>query len=85
MTDVEELLKRQSRWQKSRTSLSWAAKIRMAAEMREDVATFRRSGKPVQKPATPPTKPRGWSCEPSPSHFEGGSIAAALKSSGDSV
>ena len=58
MTDVEELLKRQSRWQKSRASLSWPAKIRMAAEMREDIVTLRRPGKPVQRPVTPPTKPR---------------------------
>jgi len=58
MTDVEELLKRQSRWQKSRASLSWPAKIRIAAETREDVAMFRRLGKLLQRPVTPPGRPR---------------------------
>ena len=44
MADARALLTHQSRWQKRLTSLSWPAKMRMAAEVRKDVLAFRRAG-----------------------------------------
>lgn len=41
MTEIEQLLERQARWQKSRSSLSWAEKIRMAERVRESAARWR--------------------------------------------
>ena len=42
MSEVEQLLKRQSAWQASRRRLSWPEKIRMAEAMRETLVRFRR-------------------------------------------
>jgi len=37
MNDVQEMLKRQAVWQRSRQSLPWPEKIRMAEKVRESV------------------------------------------------
>jgi hypothetical protein len=41
MTEIEQLLARQARWQKSRKALSWPEKIRMAEQIRASVAQWR--------------------------------------------
>ena len=49
MRDVEKLLRRQAEWQKSRRSLSWPEKIRMAEQARDTIEAFgaqRRARKP---------------------------------------
>ncbi len=45
MSRPEKPLERQSTWQKNRSSLSWAQKIRAAEAIRESIAQFRRSGR----------------------------------------
>ncbi len=50
MTDFERMLKRQADWQKSRQSLTWPEKIRMAERMRESVRQLRAQLRPT-KPA----------------------------------
>ncbi len=44
MFDIHELLERQARWQKDRSSLSWAEKVRMAEAIRESVKQLRAGG-----------------------------------------
>lgn len=39
--DVQQLLRRQAHWQKSRQALSWPEKIRMAERIRESIQTLR--------------------------------------------
>ncbi len=41
MTDLEHMLERQAQWQKSRQSLTWPEKIRMAERVRESVGQLR--------------------------------------------
>jgi len=41
MTDLEQMLKRQTEWQKSRQSLTWPEKIRLAERVRESVRQLR--------------------------------------------
>jgi hypothetical protein len=41
MTDVEHMLERQAQWQKSRQSLTWPEKIRLAEQVRESVRQLR--------------------------------------------
>jgi hypothetical protein len=41
MTDLEQMLERQALWQKSRRSLTWPEKIRMAERVRESAAQLR--------------------------------------------
>ncbi len=41
MTEIEQMLARQVRWQKSRKALSWPEKIRMAEQIRASVAQWR--------------------------------------------
>jgi hypothetical protein len=41
MTDVERLLERQAQWQRSRRTLSWPEKIRLAERIRPSVEAFR--------------------------------------------
>jgi hypothetical protein len=41
MTDVEEMLIRQAAWQRSRQSLTWPEKIRMAEQVRDSVRKLR--------------------------------------------
>ena len=45
MSDIQQLLRRQAEWQKSRKSLSWPEKIRMAEAIRESVLQFRCIGR----------------------------------------
>ena len=54
--DVQELLRRQAEWQKSRKDLPWPEKIRMAEKIRDSIRTLRAtSAKKVhQKPQPPP-------------------------------
>jgi hypothetical protein len=46
MTDLERMLERQAQWQKSRRSLTWAEKIRMAERVRESVGQIRARARP---------------------------------------
>ena len=48
MTDLEDMLKRQAQWQKSRKSLTWPEKIRMAERVRERVKQLREQPRPTQ-------------------------------------
>jgi hypothetical protein len=41
MTDLEQMLKRQAQWQKSRQDLMWPEKIRLAEQVRESVSQWR--------------------------------------------
>ncbi len=41
MSEIQELLERQARWQKTRQALSWPEKIRMAESVRESVLQLR--------------------------------------------
>lgn len=51
MDDVKELLERQALWQKSRKSLPWPEKIRIAEAIRESISQIRDTG-PGVKPET---------------------------------
>ena len=46
MTEIQELLDRQARWQKGRKAMTWSEKIRMAEQVRESVRQLR--GRPVE-------------------------------------
>ena len=50
MTEVEQLLRRQAAWQKSRAGLTWPEKIRMAEQMRDSLKQWR-----IRTPVTEPT------------------------------
>jgi hypothetical protein len=41
MSEIEQLLERQARWQKSRQALTWPEKIRLAEQVRDSVARWR--------------------------------------------
>ena len=41
MNDVEQMLRRQALWQKSRQSLTWPEKIRLAERLRESLWQWR--------------------------------------------
>ena len=41
MNEIQALLERQARWQKTRQTLSWPEKIRMAEAIRETVLALR--------------------------------------------
>jgi hypothetical protein len=45
MSDIEEMLERQARWQKTRQALSWPEKIQMAERIRESALHLRASWK----------------------------------------
>jgi len=47
MTDLEQMLKRQTQWQKSRQSLTWPEKIRLAERVRESVRQLRAQPHPT--------------------------------------
>ncbi len=51
MSEIQELLERQARWQKGRQALSWEEKIRMAESVRESVRQLRAN---VEKREVPP-------------------------------
>ena len=54
MTEIEQLLERQARWQESRAKLSWAEKVRLAEILREAaIALSRGRRKPRQPPPAP--------------------------------
>jgi len=58
--DVQELLRRQAQWQKSRRALSWPEKIRMAEEIRESIKMLRSvppEDLPEKHQPHPPTSP----------------------------
>jgi hypothetical protein len=46
MTDVQEMFRRQAIWQRSRQSLTWPEKIRMAEMVRESVKQLCASAAP---------------------------------------
>ena len=54
MTDVEQMLARQTLWQKSRQSLTWPEKIRLAERVRESIMLLR--AQPGQTMPEPPPK-----------------------------
>ncbi len=41
MSDTQELLERQARWQKARKNLTWSEKIRMAERVRATIRKLR--------------------------------------------
>jgi len=41
MDEIQELLKRQARWQRARKNLSWPEKVRMAELVRESTRQWR--------------------------------------------
>jgi len=43
MSEIQAMLERQTRWQKSRQSLSWPERIRMAERVRESVQQLHQS------------------------------------------
>lgn len=53
MNDVQEMLKRQAVWQRSRQSLTWPEKLRMAEKVRESVKQLRASSGPRGNQETP--------------------------------
>ena len=55
MTDLEQMLERQAQWQKSRQSLTWPEKIRMAERVRDSVRQLRAQPRPT-KPGPPPKR-----------------------------
>lgn len=59
MTDVEEMLKRQAEWQKSRQHLTWPEKIRMAEQVRDSVVALRRSSPADRQEDSPGPSPLG--------------------------
>jgi hypothetical protein len=56
MDDVQEMLRRQAVWQKSRQSLTWPEKIRMAELVRESVQQLRASSLPKGNPKLSPRR-----------------------------
>ncbi len=46
MDEIQQLLRRQAVWQRSRQSLTWPEKIRMAEMVRESVQQLRASALP---------------------------------------
>ena len=51
MSDLDPMLNRQAQWQKSRRSLTWPEKIRMAERVLESVRRW--GARPVPSPRTP--------------------------------
>jgi hypothetical protein len=50
MDDVQQMLRRQAVWQKSRQSLTWPEKIRLAEMVRESAQQLRASALPEGNP-----------------------------------
>jgi hypothetical protein len=44
VSDINQLLDRQTLWQRTRQALTWPEKVRMAEQMRESILQLRRSG-----------------------------------------
>ena len=43
MNDLEQMFERQSAWQRSRSNLPWAEKLRLSVVMRESLLALRRT------------------------------------------
>ena len=58
MSEIQQLLERQARWQKTRQALSWAEKIQMVERIRESVRQLRapRKLKVIQQEQTEKTE-----------------------------
>jgi hypothetical protein len=56
MSDIQELLERQARWQKTRRALSWPEKIRMAERVRESARQLRAAWKAQPQEHSPGEK-----------------------------
>jgi hypothetical protein len=56
MSEIQALLERQARWQKTRRALSWPEKVRMAERVLESVRQLRgpRKAEPDNPERTPP-------------------------------
>jgi hypothetical protein len=56
MSEIQALLERQARWQKTRQALSWPEKVRMAERVLDSVRQLRRPRKaePDNPERTPP-------------------------------
>jgi hypothetical protein len=56
MSEIQELLERQARWQKTRRDLPWPEKIRMAEKIRESARQLRTAPKiePAEHPSRRP-------------------------------
>jgi len=52
MDDVMKLLERQAAWQKSRKSLPWPEKIRIAEAIRESILQIRSTGPGLKRETT---------------------------------
>ena len=50
MTEIDELLKRQARWQESRAKLSWAEKLRLAETLRDAALALSRGRRKQPQP-----------------------------------
>ena len=56
MSDLEQMLNRQAQWQKSRQSLTWPEKIRLAERVRDSVRQLRaQHGQGAEATAAPKT------------------------------
>ena len=53
MTDLEQMLERQAQWQKSRQSLPWPEKIRLAERIRESIRQLRAQPRPTMQGPQP--------------------------------
>ena len=45
MPEIEEIFRRQERWQKQRRLLPWPEKLRLAEAVRESLLQFRQAGR----------------------------------------
>ena len=50
MSDTQELLERQARWQKARKNLTWSEKLRMAERVRATILKLRASESERRRP-----------------------------------
>jgi hypothetical protein len=55
MTEIERMLERQAEWQKSRQSLTWPEKLRLAERVRESIRQLRARPRPTV-PEPPPKR-----------------------------
>jgi hypothetical protein len=55
MTEIERMLERQAEWQKSRQSLTWPEKIRLAERVRDTIRQLRTQPRPTM-PEPPPKR-----------------------------
>lgn len=54
MSEIQKLLEKQARWQKSRKKLSWAEKVRMAERVRADAALWSSTARKARPPRAKP-------------------------------